>query len=246
MNKADLLGRIDYVLAKGQATIDSAGPPETKPSYPGYKHGYTWIDEGIAAGFRAAGLMLLKSLYPQGGPVLTDFDRHTNDRRTLENYWKAQAVISAVREEVDRGWFYETRALIAADVFSDFMEMAKYLLNENYDTSAAVLVGCTLEGHLRTLASRHNVDIHFPSGNRVGDPRSADSLNQDLYVKTAYSKQDNTFPLLADAGSATIKRYGIFNTTVAESNVRSYGIPFPGTFLLNRQGVVTARFFDQA
>ena len=54
-----------------------------------------------------------------------------------------------------------------------------------------------------------------------------------------------TFPLLSDAGSATIKAYGLLNTTVdaASSN---YGIPFPGTFLVNRQGVVTARFFEEA
>ncbi len=55
-----------------------------------------------------------------------------------------------------------------------------------------------------------------------------------------------TFPLLSDPGSATIKRYGILNTTVPETNQQSYGIPFPGTFMLNVQGVVTSRFFEQA
>lgn len=55
-----------------------------------------------------------------------------------------------------------------------------------------------------------------------------------------------TFPLLSDPGSTTIKRYGILNTTVPESNQQSYGIPFPGTFMLNAQGVVTSRFFEQA
>lgn len=55
-----------------------------------------------------------------------------------------------------------------------------------------------------------------------------------------------TFPLLSDPGSATIKRYGILNTTVPETNQQSYGIPFPGTFMVNTQGVVTSRFFEQA
>jgi peroxiredoxin len=55
-----------------------------------------------------------------------------------------------------------------------------------------------------------------------------------------------TFPLLSDPGSATIKRFGILNTTVPESNQQSYGIPFPGTFVLNRQAVVTSRFFEPA
>mgnify|MGYP001335413979 CR=1 FL=1 len=55
-----------------------------------------------------------------------------------------------------------------------------------------------------------------------------------------------TFPLLSDPGSVTIRRYGILNTTVPESNVQSYGIPFPGTFMVSPQGVVTSRFFEQA
>lgn len=54
-----------------------------------------------------------------------------------------------------------------------------------------------------------------------------------------------TFPLLSDPGSRTIKGYGILNTTVVETST-NYGIPFPGTFIINRQGVVTSRFFEEA
>ena len=54
-----------------------------------------------------------------------------------------------------------------------------------------------------------------------------------------------TFPLLSDPGSGTIKAYGILNTTVAETST-NYGIPFPGTFVLDRGGVVIDRFFEEA
>ena len=60
------------------------------------------------------------------------------------------------------------------------------------------------------------------------------------------ARRSVAFPLLSDPGSTTIKQYGIFNTTVAPSNQQAYGVPFPGTFLLNTQGVVTARFFEPA
>ncbi len=53
------------------------------------------------------------------------------------------------------------------------------------------------------------------------------------------------FPLLSDAGSATIKRYGLLNTTVDPTN-STYGIPFPGTFIVDPRGVVTSRFFEAA
>ena len=54
-----------------------------------------------------------------------------------------------------------------------------------------------------------------------------------------------TFPLLSDAGSATIKAFGLLNTTVDPAST-NFGIPFPGTFIVNRQGIVTARFFEEA
>jgi hypothetical protein len=53
------------------------------------------------------------------------------------------------------------------------------------------------------------------------------------------------FPLLSDPGSETIRRYGIVNTTVDPKN-GSYGYPFPGTFIVDRQGVVTSRVFEEA
>jgi peroxiredoxin len=54
-----------------------------------------------------------------------------------------------------------------------------------------------------------------------------------------------SFPLLSDQGSAIIKRYGILNTTVDPSNAQ-FGYPFPGTFILDRRGIVTSRFFEPA
>jgi hypothetical protein len=54
-----------------------------------------------------------------------------------------------------------------------------------------------------------------------------------------------TFPLIADRDSAIIRRYGLLNTTV-EPGTRTYGIPFPGTFIVDRRGVVRSRHFEDA
>lgn len=87
-------------------------------------------------------------------------------------------------------------------------------------------------------------------------------------ILAAFSKQRGiTFPLLSDAGSATIKRYGILNPVpewaigpdkdnpAVQSEAQKYvsvvrpraemvGIAFPGTFILDRQGRVTSRYFE--
>jgi hypothetical protein len=52
-----------------------------------------------------------------------------------------------------------------------------------------------------------------------------------------------TFPLLSDPGSDTIRRYGILNTTIDPKN-ELYGYPFPGTFIVDRRGLVTSRVFE--
>ncbi len=54
-----------------------------------------------------------------------------------------------------------------------------------------------------------------------------------------------SFPLLSDHGSVVIKRYGLLNTTIEPTN-RAYGVPHPGTFILDPTGVVVARFFETA
>jgi hypothetical protein len=54
-----------------------------------------------------------------------------------------------------------------------------------------------------------------------------------------------TYPLLSDGGSAIIRRYGLLNTANAEGS-RAYGVPYPGTFVLDARGVVVARYFEDA
>ena len=88
-------------------------------------------------------------------------------------------------------------------------------------------------------------------------------------ILASFSRQRGiTFPLLSDVGSATIKRYGILNTVAEEAvgpnatdpavaadvkkyvsggggNARMVGIAFPGTFILDRDGRVQSRFFEE-
>jgi hypothetical protein len=54
-----------------------------------------------------------------------------------------------------------------------------------------------------------------------------------------------TFPLIADRDSATIRAYRILNEA-EKPGARGYGIPHPGTFIVDRKGVVVSRFFEDA
>jgi len=54
-----------------------------------------------------------------------------------------------------------------------------------------------------------------------------------------------TYPLLSDLGSKVIDRFGIRNHFVTEEQVPYHGIPFPGTYLVDEEGLVSAKFFQR-
>ena len=53
-------------------------------------------------------------------------------------------------------------------------------------------------------------------------------------------KRKIQFPLLSDPDSKTIRAYGILNE---EAKGRTKGIPHPGTFLIDREGIIRAKLF---
>ncbi|MEM9563628.1 MAG: redoxin domain-containing protein [Actinomycetota bacterium] len=55
-----------------------------------------------------------------------------------------------------------------------------------------------------------------------------------------------TYDLLADVGSQVIRDFGILNHHVTDDQVPFHGIPFPGTYLVDADGIVIAKSFNAA
>jgi hypothetical protein len=71
------------------------------------------------------------------------------------------------------------------------------------------------------------------------------SYDSPATLKKFADSRGITFPLISDAGSGIIKNYGLLNDTV-DPKSRSYGIPHPGTIIVDPKGVVQSRFFEDA
>jgi hypothetical protein len=82
----------------------------------------------------------------------------------------------------------------------------------------------------------------FPDLQKRGIGLAAVSYDPPATLEAFADKRSITFPLLSDAGSDTIKRYGILNTGATG---RVTGIPYPGTFVLDARGVVVSRSFEE-
>jgi hypothetical protein len=94
-------------------------------------------------------------------------------------------ILEALRADYEAGLLVSVEALIRADIFTDFLEMAHHLLEEGYKDAAAVIAGGVLEEHLRKLSARNTI-----STVGSGRPKKADAMNNELAAAEAISKLD--------------------------------------------------------
>ena len=72
---------------------------------------------------------------------------------------------------------------------------------------------------------------------------AAISYDSPAVLKAFADRQHIGFTLLSDPNSQVIRSYGILNQTVDKSSF-AYGIPNPGTYILDANGVVVAKYFE--
>ena len=82
----------------------------------------------------------------------------------------------------------------------------------------------------------------FPDLQKRGLGLAAISYDSPETLQAFAHQRGIAYPLLSDKGSSTIRRYNILN---ASASGRTAGIPHPGTFVLDRRGVVVSRSFEE-
>lgn len=97
-------------------------------------------------------------------------------------------VVMSLRDDITNGYLDSARELIHGDLFSDFLEMAQYLLDEGYKDAAAVIGGGVLETHLHQLCIKNSISLDYIDNNGQTKPKKADRLNADLAGNNVYSK----------------------------------------------------------
>ena len=63
--------------------------------------------------------------------------------------------LKALREDYENNYLQSFNEMIDANLFTDILEQAKYLLSEGYFRASAVVAGVALESHLRKLAEKN-------------------------------------------------------------------------------------------
>ena len=112
------------------------------------------------------------------------------------------------------------KGIVSAEIFSDFLEMARRLLSEKYKDAAAIMIGSVLEEHLRQLCLKHSIPTDDP---KTGKPKKADLLNSELANSSAYNKLDqkNITALLDLRNKAAHGKYGEYTQQQVELMAQS-------------------------
>ncbi len=72
---------------------------------------------------------------------------------------------------------------------------------------------------------------------------AAISYDSVAVLKHFADRKHITYPLLSDPDSKIIRAFGILNETVPAKSM-GYGIPYPGTYVVDTSGKVIAKFFE--
>lgn len=91
-----------------------------------------------------------------------------------------KGILKGVREDVEGGYLKRIEALVSADIFSDFLDMAEYLVKEGYKDPAASLTGAVLEDGLRKICTNQGVTLK--------SKEDISSLNKKLADNGAYNR----------------------------------------------------------
>lgn len=181
MNISDLVNRVDELLALGQTVLATKWAT-------GGRYRTEHVKSAPMAGFRSAALSFISRVYGDSHPHFTEFTKQTVHTFTGDAE-RGIAILEAIRSEITGGWLFTVKGLVAAELFSDFLEMAEHLLESGYKDPAAVVIGSVLEEHLRQLCVKHIIETEEEKdGKQVS--RKTDRLNSDLTKASVYTKLD--------------------------------------------------------
>ena len=93
---------------------------------------------------------------------------------------RGKGILKAAREDIEGGYLKKIEALVSADIFSDFLDMAEYLLDEGYKDPAASLIGAVLENGLRKICTNRGITVK--------STEKISTLNQKLANGNVYNR----------------------------------------------------------
>jgi hypothetical protein len=173
MRNENVTNRLFELIELGKKVVASKAPPPRNVARPAS------VKAELFFHWKAASLSYLKMVFGEESTHYELFSRNCKDNvysEAVEGY----GILIAAKEDIEQGFLGNLQILIAADVFSDFLEMAGHLLECGYKDPAASLLGAVLEDGLRKICEKETVAFK---------PKDdINSLNQKLADAGVYNR----------------------------------------------------------
>src|SRR5262249_22415010 len=104
------------------------------------------------------------------------------EKITYRDFAYNRGILQALRADYENHRLQAFHEFLHAEMFGDFLELARHLLEEGYKDPAAVIAGGVLEQHLRKLCAKYGVSL--------SERPKLDSMNSELVKKGVYTKTE--------------------------------------------------------
>ena len=85
----------------------------------------------------------------------------------FDSVGKLFGTLKSLREDYANDFLSGFNEMVDADIFTDVLEQAEYLLSQDYFRASAVVAGVALESHLRKLAEKNSIPITTDEGQYI-------------------------------------------------------------------------------
>lgn len=138
------------------------------------------------------------------------------------------ALATALRDDIAAGWTASVVETAHADTYAGYLEMAEGLSGQGYKDAAAVIVGTSLEVHLKALATKHSVSLQAPNGG----PKKMGAVNAELRTAGVYNALEHkqVTAWLAIRNSAAHGDYADYDAAAVKAlviGVRDFAAKYP-------------------
>ena len=148
-----IIQRIDDLIQKGNQVLSTSYIPQGIISMSS-----PCVDKQAMANFRTSSLLFLSQIAGENSEPYKEFKEQCS-ADYASDVKKGLGILEAFKDAVENGYLQKFEDIVAAGIFSDFIEMADHLLDNKYHHPAASLLGAVLEDSLRKICKKHDINI---------------------------------------------------------------------------------------
>ena len=165
-----IIGRLNQLIEMGEKVLLTKQATSAMIIIVNFGAFYHW---------KAGALSFLKTVFGDNSTHFQGFEQNCK-MPYHSDALQGQSFLKAAKEDIEAGYLKKIETLVAADIFTDFLEMAEHLVEQGYKDPAAMLVGAVLEDGLKKISK--NNSIKLKSKEDIG------SLNNKLADAEIYNR----------------------------------------------------------